>query len=157
MVRGIAFAAAAGVLAAMPGVAVAAEDFTSGSVSYECEQNCGADLNWTGHGTPADAHGQAHIRQPGLLVDSKATVDCVIVTGNRATISGRLDDPSPATDGPFYAINVADNGPPSANDPDPDRVEVGYTFLPIDCTQPHQFEPFFPVTRGNAVVMDRTP
>jgi hypothetical protein len=157
MRRGMGLLVALGALGIAPVAAAAPEDFTSGSASYECQQNCGADLVWTGHGTPADGRGNAHIRQPGLFVDSKATVDCVAVDGNRATVSGRVHKPSPATDGEFYAITVEDNGPPSANDPDPDRIQVGYTFLPVDCEAANQFGAAFPVSRGNAVVMDRTP
>jgi hypothetical protein len=145
-----------GALMIVPAVAAAApQDFTSGSASYECEQNCGADLNWTGHGTPADAHGNAQIRQQ--FVNSRGTVDCVAVDGNRATVSGQLQNPSPATDGEFYAISVEDNGPPRSNDPEPDRIQVGYIFHPIACEFGNEFPPVFPVSRGNVVVMDRTP
>jgi hypothetical protein len=140
-------------LGVAPAVAGAApEDFTSGSASYDECVNCGADLIWTGHGTPANARGQAHIRQPSVLVDSKATVDCVFVEGNRATVSGRLEKPSPATDGPFYEITIEDNGPGRT-----DRIDVGYIFFPIDCEAGNQFPATFAVSRGNGVVMDRTP
>jgi hypothetical protein len=158
MRRGIGSFIAVAALAAAPAAASAApQDFTSGSASYECQQDCGADLTWTGHGTPADARGQARIHQPSVFIHSKATVDCVDVDGNRATISGRVEEPSGATDGPFYAIRVEDNGPPTKNDPEPDRIDVGYHFIPIDCSLANEFPATFPVSRGNAVVMDRTP
>jgi hypothetical protein len=156
--RTVGLAIAIGALGLAPAAASAApQDFTSGSASYECVQTCGADLMWTGHGTPADAWGQARIDQPGVFIKSKATVDCVDVDGNRATISGRVEEPSGATDGEFYAIQVEDNGPPAKNDPEPDRIHVGYHFIPIDCTLANEFPPIFPVSRGNVVVMDRTP
>jgi hypothetical protein len=158
MHRAIGSFIAVAALAAVPAAAQAApQDFTSGSASYECSQDCGADLMWTGHGTPADARGHARIDQPSVFIDSKQTVDCVDVDGNRATISGRLAKPSGATDGEFFAIYVEDNGPPVKDDPVPDRIHVGYHFMPIDCTLGNEFAPIFPVSRGNVVVMDRTP
>ena len=153
MNRTIGAAIAIAALAIAPSAAQAApEDFTSGSAWFECQQDCGAHVSWTGHGTPADARGQAHIIQPYYNLNSKATVDCVKVDGNRATISGRVEEPPAGSDGEYYAIQVEDNGPGRL-----DRVSVGYIFRPIDCTFGNEFPPTFEASRGNAEVKDRTP
>jgi hypothetical protein len=142
-----------GALWAAPGIAQAATtDLTSGSASYECQIGCGADASWTAHGTPSDPHGTARIRLGQL--DSRASVDCVSVVGNRASISGVLERPTPGLEGPFYELDLEDNGSPGKV---ADRMSFGTSRFPVDCTFGTQFTPTFPVSRGNVLVQDNTP
>ena len=142
-------------LGAAPATAGAAPvDFTSGSASFECLENCGGHVSWTAHGTPADAHGTVRFDAPGLFLGPRGSVDCVAVAGNRATVSGVLDEPGPGLEGPFYALSVEDNGSPGTEG---DRISVGTSRFPVDCALGNEFPPVFPVSRGNVVVRDMTP
>jgi len=64
------------------------------------------------HGTPTDAHGHISFDIPGTpFADVKATVTCLNVVGNTATLSGPIKNPDP--DGPLYIrVGVTDNAPP---------------------------------------------
>jgi|1185.fasta_scaffold372581_2 hypothetical protein len=151
---------AIGSLALLTAPAYAApRDQTSGSAAFLCGEvnGCGGEANFTAQGTPADPQGNVRIRQFHQLVDSRGSVDCVAVDGNRATISGRLENPSPATDGPIYAILIEDNGSPGSGGVNPDRMHIAYGRFPVDCTLGNLFPPAFPVARGNVVVKDNTP
>lgn len=146
---------AVGALVAGPSTAAAAPvDFTSGSASFVCLQNCGGHVSFTGHGTPTDAHGNVHFDAPGLFLGPRGSVDCVAVAGNRATVSGVLEKPGPGLEGPFYALEVEDNGSPGAGR---DRIQVGTSRFPVQCAFGNEFPPVFPVERGNVVVQDMTP
>jgi hypothetical protein len=143
-----------GALAFAAGPANAApQDFASGSASFVCLEDCSGSLAFTGHGTPADAHGTVKIDIPSTI-QSRGSVDCVAVDGNRATISGVLDKPSPGLDGPFYALQVEDNGSPGTSG---DRISVAFGRFPVQCALANGSSPVFPVSRGNVVVKDNTP
>ena len=144
-----------GALGAGAGPASAApQDFASGSASFVCVQDCGGSIAFTGHGSGFDAHGTAKIDMPGT-VQSRGSVDCVSVDGNRAILSGVLDKPSPGLEGPFWSIRVEDNGSPGTA---ADRIDFGTSRFHIDCTDfSGAFPPVFPVSRGNVVVKDNTP
>ncbi len=151
---------AAGALAALSGVAHAApSDFTSGSATYCLNETCDETANWTAHGSPDDARGHVRFNAPELFMVTRASVDCLAVRDNRAVVSGVLERPHPGLEGPFYALILEDNGPPRANDPNPDRMVIGTSRNPVDCEEGFEFNfpPPFEVARGNVVVMDRTP
>jgi hypothetical protein len=146
-------------VAAAPAVAQAApRDFTSGSATF-CLNECVNDVIWTAHGAPGDSKGNVQFHAPELFMVGKASVDCVFVDANHAVVSGVLENPHPGLEGPYYAIVVEDNGPPRANNPNPDRIQVGTSRFPVDCSQGLEFNipPVFPVVRGNVVVFDNTP
>lgn len=159
MRRAIGLLTIVGALGLAPGAASAAgTDFASGSASYVCGgTGCGADVAFTGHGTPADAWGTMKVNLDEGVVRSRGSVDCVAVAGKRAVISGVLENPHPGLEGPFYSVIVDDNGPARPGSANPDRLSFATARFPVTCELGLEFPATFPVSRGNIVVRDYTP
>ena len=141
---------------AMPAAAAAApQDFASGGGHIDFGVGAGT-VNFTGHGSPANAHGQVHLNidNTGAFEDLKGRVDCVTVEGNEASLSGAFTrGPSGFPEFRYFVLAVRDNGnPPNAT---ADEVDMLISSEPVPCSIE-----FFPATspfaQGNAVVKDRT-
>jgi hypothetical protein len=112
-------------------------------------------FNISARGTPLDAQGTVKFRSPSFL-EVRGTVTCVFVTGNRAGVSGVLDQPF---DGfTHFSVGLEDNGEPSG--PMKDRAALVRDTAPIveaDCGLAFAFSGgSLPIEQGNIVVKKRT-
>jgi hypothetical protein len=141
------------VVLTMPAAASAAPgDFASGA--FKTSILGGLKGNFTGHGSPLDAHGQIHFDQDipsSAFSGLKGTVDCVFVHGNSATLTGRLTRGGAGNS--FFQMGLTDNGEPP-DDP-PDGFNLAITPFELGCAFP--FDGIFPIEQGNIVVKDNTP
>lgn len=80
-------------------------------------------------GTPEKADGRV-LLPFGNSEPHRGTVDCLLVDGRRAVLSGVLDTPISAIN--YFAIIVNDD-PRDTRRPH-DRLSVSVSILPIDCT-----------------------
>jgi len=144
---------------AVSGVANAEpRDFASGSGKFNFGIGFG-QVNFTGHGTPADANGHIRFDIEGTAFEGlEAKVDCVAVNGNRAALSGTLKEPPAKL--PYITrvlLYVEDNGQPQ------DETDRAYGLLtegpPIDCALFLNPNPNFAenIEQGNVIVKDNTP
>jgi hypothetical protein len=99
-------------------------------------------------GKPRNARGRAQFDLPGLGTLSGA-VTCLNVDGNRATLSGTLDQP---VDGYYthFALVVEDNGP--AQQSSADTYWPFISHAPIPCQHYLEAPPRAPITSGDIQV-----
>jgi hypothetical protein len=142
--------------------APAADDLVAGEGKFApTEQGESMQFTLSAHGpggaTPFVARGNVRIKINGVA--RRATVDCLVVTGNFAHIEGTFDEPIPtfgAFIGPFpdVVIQVIDNGEPNGQNP----RDTARVILDAD-VNPCVFEGFIisngPIAQGNIVVMER--
>lgn len=101
------------VLATAPvsrGVAVGEGTFSKGQPADQ--------FHVAAHGTSTDARGSIRLNQEGFA-EVRGRVDCVVVYGGIAGVSGTLDQPvDPAGEFAYFALAVVDNGEPGGATPD---------------------------------------
>jgi hypothetical protein len=131
------------------------KDFAVGSGKLSKTQQGVADqFNFSARGTPSDATG--HVRfNSSTFAETRGTVDCLFVFGNRAAVAGTFDDP-PNELFPFFVIAVVDNGEPGSSpdqallnmfDVHPGNADCGLFILETVVAPT--------IAQGNIVVKDR--
>jgi hypothetical protein len=147
--------ASALVVATSAAAQAAPEDLASGSGTFDNQFTDGTKFNFTAHGTPLAARGNAHF-DIGPEGDVKADVDCLKVQGNRAALSGTLE--RPAFGATRYILLIRDNGQGKADQPDDGYFILWYGAPRSDCgfgDFASQFTGTNPIARGNWVIQDR--
>jgi hypothetical protein len=115
-------------------------------------------FSFAAHGSALDASGHARFRSDALQGEARGHVDCLVVSGNHAAISGTLDEPFDEA-APYFVIVVEDNGEPSGGT-SPDEAFFGHSdVLPSlgNCGAGEDIGdvPLGKIAQGNIVVEDR--
>jgi hypothetical protein len=109
-------------------------------------------------GSLIDASGSVRLRSQTFsqFGDIKGKVTCLLVQGNRAGISGNVQNPPPGAQ-PVFVVAVEDNGEPGSAVPD--RAIFALIDVPPvegDCGLSFLIDPGAgPIVQGNVVVKDR--
>jgi hypothetical protein len=132
-------------------------DFAVGSGRFGKGQ-LAEGFNLSAHGSGLDAKGQVHFESAFLGGDFRGKVDCLVVSGDQAGLSGPLDEP-PA-DNPtvtHFIIGVQDLGEPRGTPVD--RAVISHATSPpmgALCGVGNLLgDEGAPITQGNIVVKDR--
>ena len=119
----------------------------------------GDQFTFSAHGPGMGTYGaRGSVRfRTTLFGTLRGSVDCLVVAGNQAGISGRLDEP-PDPQVPRFVLAVEDNGEPGGELPDRATVAIGTASqVEADCGLAFLEAPLGdPIVQGNIVVKDRT-
>jgi hypothetical protein len=118
----------------------------------------------TGDQNNSGAAGRVKVTYPGSDPNQQyaGDIDClVVVSGNRAIMSGPITNVQPAGD-PYYEpdrfiLYAEDNGPNGGSSSNPDRVgfsafNSSFYYPPVDCNNPSYFLYGQPITKGDVDV-----
>jgi len=145
----------AGVIVSPAGAGESTMSLVAGEGKFS-STNAGVSARFTisAHGVPGDAHGTVRLDYPAF--DRRGDGECLFVAGNRAAVSGTLDEPVQlgSLSFPYFFAYIEDNGEP--NDAVADRALVVATTFSLasspDCGFSFGSLGPAPLAQGNVVV-----